>query len=294
MDKTFYREASCSSQDQSLFEAGNLSAVQALVLLSNYAQTRNKPNTGWNYLGLAVRMALSLGLHREFPDWKSGSPLQREMRRRIWWGLFIFDSGASATFGRPILLPPRDVVDINHVPNEVYHTTQMCLQCPNTLQHLTPSTPKIPLEVNEPTLYSSLIAQSELHLIANHIFNRLLSSSEITASEALSFSSTLQSWEFELPWYFQREVSPVHWYDWYLYARCRLWWRYWNMQIILTRSFLLQWAMERRSADLDTNNDTEQMECRDRCIMNARLTIESIDDYVRNFSLTKLAAWYAL
>ncbi len=116
LDDVFYREASRYSHDHSIFESGSLTLVQALILLSNYVQKRNKPNTGWNYLGLAVRMALSLGFHREFPEWKI-SLLQREMRRRVWWGLFIFDSDASMTFGRAILLPDKDMVDVNHVLN---------------------------------------------------------------------------------------------------------------------------------------------------------------------------------
>lgn len=108
-------------EDSLIFESANLTLIQALVLLSNYSQKRNRPNTGWNYLGIAVRMALSLGLHREFPQWDL-SLLQREMRRRVWWGLFIFDSGASTTFGRTILLPDQDSIDImqpSNVPDEV-------------------------------------------------------------------------------------------------------------------------------------------------------------------------------
>lgn len=111
LDDIFYRKANSYLQDQSIFESASLAIVQALVLLSNYTQKRNKPNTGWNYLGLAVRMAVSLGLHRELPEWNI-TLLQREMRRRVWWGLFIFDSGASVTFGRAILLPGKDMVDV--------------------------------------------------------------------------------------------------------------------------------------------------------------------------------------
>lgn len=121
LDDSFYQVAIRYSQHISIFETGSLTIVQALLLLSNYTQKRNKPNTGWNYLGLAVRMALSLGLHREFPDWRI-SPLQREIRRRIWWGLFIFDSGASLTFGRPTLLPDASLMDVKlalNIPEEV-------------------------------------------------------------------------------------------------------------------------------------------------------------------------------
>lgn len=123
MDDYFDEKIARLSEERSIFDSGNLALVQALLLLSNYTQKRNRPNTGWNYLGLAVRMALSLGLHKEFPNWEI-TLLQREMRRRVWWGLFIFDSGASITFGRPVLLPERGIMDASHVLNiddEVSH-----------------------------------------------------------------------------------------------------------------------------------------------------------------------------
>jgi transcriptional regulatory protein GAL4 len=93
MDDYFYQKLLKVTSESSVFESGNLTLVQALLLLSNYTQKRNRPNTGWNYLGLAVRTAVSLGLHKDFSTWQI-TPLQREMRRRVWWGVFIFDSGA--------------------------------------------------------------------------------------------------------------------------------------------------------------------------------------------------------
>jgi transcriptional regulatory protein GAL4 len=89
-------------------EAGNLTLVQALTLISNYQQKRNKPNSGYNYLGLAVRMAMGLGLHKEFPGWNI-SPLKMEIRRRVWWSLCVFDIGATITFSRPMAWPGEGI-----------------------------------------------------------------------------------------------------------------------------------------------------------------------------------------
>jgi transcriptional regulatory protein GAL4 len=116
LEDYLYRKALTLGQHESVFEAANLTTVQALVLLSNLSQKRNSPNTGWNLLGLAVRTALSLALHRELPHWKI-SLLDRESRRRVWWGLFIFDSGASTTFGRAIMLPDHDAMNVHAVLN---------------------------------------------------------------------------------------------------------------------------------------------------------------------------------
>lgn len=89
-------------------EAGNLTLVQALTLISNYQQKRNKPNSGYNYLGLAVRMAMGLGLHKEFQGWNI-SPLKMEIRRRVWWSLCVFDVGATITFSRPMSWPGEGI-----------------------------------------------------------------------------------------------------------------------------------------------------------------------------------------
>ncbi|EAU37638.1 conserved hypothetical protein [Aspergillus terreus NIH2624] len=64
-----------------VLESGNLILVQALTLISNYLQKRNKPNSGYNYMGLARRVAMGIGLHKEFPTWDA-SLLTLEMRRR--------------------------------------------------------------------------------------------------------------------------------------------------------------------------------------------------------------------
>jgi hypothetical protein len=91
-----------------LLETGNLSLVQALTLISNYQQKRGKPNSGYNYLGLAARMATGLGLHKEFAGWDI-SPLKMEIRRRVWWALCVFDVGATITFSRPMVWPYEGV-----------------------------------------------------------------------------------------------------------------------------------------------------------------------------------------
>jgi hypothetical protein len=83
-----------------VLEKGSLSYVQAIVLMSNYLQKRNKPNAGFILIGIGFSMALAIGLHREF-GMPSTSPFTMEIRRRVWWTLFVFVSGAQLTLGRP-------------------------------------------------------------------------------------------------------------------------------------------------------------------------------------------------
>jgi transcriptional regulatory protein GAL4 len=136
LDDELYHHALSFGEAECLFESADLTFVQALILFSNLSQKRNKPNTGSNFLGLATRMALSLGLHRELPDWNINL-LQREMRRRVWWGLYMFDSGASTTFGRPILLPGEEAMDVRPVLNiddEVCHNWLKGRWCPANMR----------------------------------------------------------------------------------------------------------------------------------------------------------------
>lgn len=85
-------------------EAGNLTMVQAFALSATYLQKRNKPNTGYNYSGIALRLAIGLGLHKDYQEGHI-SPLQVEIRRRVWWTLCVLDVGATVSYGRPLTWP---------------------------------------------------------------------------------------------------------------------------------------------------------------------------------------------
>lgn len=91
-----------------MLETGNLILVQALTLISNYMQKRNKPNSGYNYTALARRIAMGIGLHKEFPN-SEASYFTTEIRRRVWHCLYIFDVGAIITFSRPLDFPNEGI-----------------------------------------------------------------------------------------------------------------------------------------------------------------------------------------
>ncbi|KAK2015870.1 lactose regulatory protein LAC9 [Colletotrichum eremochloae] len=280
LDDDLYHHSLSFGEDESLFESANLTFVQALVLLSNLSQKRNKPNTGSNFLGLATRMALSLGLHRELPDWRINR-LQREMRRRVWWGVYMFDSGASTTFGRPILLPDKEAMDVRPVLN--IHD-----EC------LTSSTTALPTEVDEPTLYSGMKIQSDFHMHSNFISNRLLSSSGVTPDDALSMDATLSKWAESLPTYFRSDYDSSIAESSFLFTRSRLWWRFWNLKIILFRQILLQKALEKGKGTLPPNTTLVDERCRTVAVHAASATIKSIEYYAKNGAMNRLVSWYSI
>ncbi|EPS26814.1 hypothetical protein PDE_01753 [Penicillium oxalicum 114-2] len=79
--------------------APNLLLVQALVNFLALVRRHDSPQFVWMMVGLAIRMAISLGLHRDGTHFPGLCPFEIEMRRRVWWGLCMLDVRASEDQG---------------------------------------------------------------------------------------------------------------------------------------------------------------------------------------------------
>lgn len=66
-----------------MMEVGNISVVQALVLMSVYLRNRYKLNSSYSFLGLANRIAMGIGLYKEFPS-STSVPFFRGTRWCLW------------------------------------------------------------------------------------------------------------------------------------------------------------------------------------------------------------------
>ncbi|KUJ17186.1 uncharacterized protein LY89DRAFT_73425 [Mollisia scopiformis] len=127
-------EACLSSSSTSIIGiegfGGGLEELQAVLLLAGFALLRPVAPGLWYIIGVAVRLAVDLGLHYEdgkdldvgledMPEEKAGDPelvkMQREksarergrreyvrdFRRRLWWCTYSFDRLVSTCVGRP-------------------------------------------------------------------------------------------------------------------------------------------------------------------------------------------------
>ena len=54
-------------------------------------------------------MSLTLGLHRNIPEGRLISPLEREHRVRVWWTVYTFDRMCSVKLGHPIMIQDEDI-----------------------------------------------------------------------------------------------------------------------------------------------------------------------------------------
>ncbi|KAH7030620.1 fungal-specific transcription factor domain-containing protein [Microdochium trichocladiopsis] len=92
-----------------------LETLQGLVLAQIYLQVSSRGEEALQLGGVATRMAQSLGLHRHSARFKM-SPLETEMRRRLWGCQSTLDTFASTYHGMPRLIRTQDVDADNPTP----------------------------------------------------------------------------------------------------------------------------------------------------------------------------------
>lgn len=318
MDLFYYKEAKVLMKGV-LFERGSIPLVTAFTLLSNYAQKRDKPNTGWNYLGIASRMAIGLGLYKELGDEtktiKSNDIIQQrdlnlEIRRRLWWGLYMFDVGTAITFGRPVNFPVSANFDIR-LPKNMD-------ECGCEL-------------LETPTIYSGLIEQTKFTSISLDIHSKLLSSQPPSSKECLKLNEKIDEFALNLPRWFnrdnkiafpccekiliddntERQTSPDSQSkeqktslqggsaendrigssnsknlksipEWFHLTRYRLIWRVLNLQIIMFQNFVWQDIMGRNESKYINYIRTHpsMKKCISMCLESCAQSIESVKEFV--------------
>lgn len=84
------------------FDRPTISNVQALVILGLHEFGSSRGARAWMYAGIAIRMAISLGLNVEDEQRLSTQPwIETEIRRRVFWSTFIM---GTIDFGREGLI----------------------------------------------------------------------------------------------------------------------------------------------------------------------------------------------
>lgn len=85
-----------------ILDSASIPLVQALVLTGVHLQSTRYASRCWNTVGLAIRVAQSIGLHVDHGA--KISQVEREMRRRIWHTCVNLDRLLAMTFGRPTMI----------------------------------------------------------------------------------------------------------------------------------------------------------------------------------------------
>ncbi|KIK52123.1 hypothetical protein GYMLUDRAFT_50070 [Collybiopsis luxurians FD-317 M1] len=91
------------------------STCQALLLMGYREVGIGATASAWTYIGMAIRMAQDLGMHRRADGWtreelggRIFDPVELQERRRIWFACVIMDKYVSAYIGRPVMIFEKD------------------------------------------------------------------------------------------------------------------------------------------------------------------------------------------
>lgn len=89
-----------------------LADVQAMTLICAHLRSFPKPGASWMLTQITLSMAIELGLHRSVKRWHPNdlapSPLDTEVRKRVFWAILCFHVTLSGKLGRPIAIRPGD------------------------------------------------------------------------------------------------------------------------------------------------------------------------------------------
>lgn len=104
-------------------EEGTILFVETLALVGYFMQNLNRRDAAFLYIGMALRMAITLGLHQETtrPDLDEAA---REHRRRVWWSVYSLDRIHSVKSGNPITIYDEDIGV--SFPSKLPHEPEYC------------------------------------------------------------------------------------------------------------------------------------------------------------------------
>jgi hypothetical protein len=108
-----------------LFESRTLESLEGMLLLVIYQLRAPSPPGIWSLIGMTMRHALSLGLHRKF----YGSKVVDQRRKRIFWTTYMLERSIARTLGLPVSVSDRDI-DVAFpapVPDDIGDEDQMSL-----------------------------------------------------------------------------------------------------------------------------------------------------------------------
>ncbi|KAF8851995.1 hypothetical protein BDZ45DRAFT_128055 [Acephala macrosclerotiorum] len=184
----WFRNA-CSTFIDLQFREGTLLAVQAMIGMTVMLQALPDPFPPSIMIASALRVAQSIGLHRNLRDGFGLSPAEMEERCNVFWIAVVIERRIIHRSGRPSAIHEGDIGV--HLPRE-----------------------EVPLQelASQPERFKTVRPMATLALLQGRIYNKLYSAKSLTKSklERLRWvgilDEELQYWKESLP----AEIRPGH------------------------------------------------------------------------------------
>lgn len=183
--KTFFKRAKTLYDND--HEPNKVTVVQAVFLISFWWNGPMDQKDTWHWLGIAISLALTLGMHRstQHSDMKHRD---RCLWKKIWWSLFAEDKHAATALGRPVHTRRKDC-DVELL--EIADFSEQPVSRPDIF-----GTP-------EPVDGLYVIALVELSFIAESIVDNSFTAFNSTSSDNVDMfqdcSEALERWKSRLP-----------------------------------------------------------------------------------------------
>lgn len=230
-------------QMMDIADCRDLTSLQAIVFMILFLQSSAKLSQCYTYVGVALRSALRMGLHRNITQ--GFNPLECELRKRTFWTIRKMDIYVGAMLGLPQTLSDEDVDQ--EYPAEVddeYITEQAIL----------------PMPEGSVSLLTAFNVHTRLNTLLTKIVRNVYpikprtGASESDKTYTVPFSvirdieNDLENWKDSLP----EGLSPSHHNPKLTRAQNMLRLAYAFAQVLLYRPFLHFVATEKRSRQIDT------------------------------------------
>lgn len=89
-------------------ELRSLQSIEAMMLLIMYNLRIPNSSNIWYMIGLAMRTAIDLGLHRE-ENYLQLKPDEAQSRRRVFWSVYVMDRSIARLLDRPFNIAEHDI-----------------------------------------------------------------------------------------------------------------------------------------------------------------------------------------
>lgn len=267
----FYYHNAKSHLSRKIFEAGSLTLVTALYLLSRYSEWRQKPNSSYTYHGHALRMAVSLGLHKELSPTVKDISI-KEQRRRIWSCLYSHEYHLSLMQGRPL--------------QYIFSNEDMSTSLPSSMD-------ENELWTTNPSMYLGCIERARLLKVFHELWYGCDRASRSSPTKCIKLCEALDAAFKRMPKFLQTDISPSalsHFLQenpWLPFMRYYLRWKHLWLVIYALRHL----SFNSKPASEDENTSPAFERCRVLLSEAAQDTITSATNYINNNALTPFFAW---
>lgn len=200
--------------DLDFLQFQSVHTVQCLLLLAQYLQSTREPQQCWLFVGLAIRIAQSLGL--DLPSTSAGTPADGpdDTLRKVWHGCVLMDRTLSMTFGRPAIITPEAAVSVPRPLPHPYPTDCVCnkelytFDFPSSDLHFYIETLKL-YEIMSETLCALYTPTREAAATVQDTYNRYFGSLGFkAAATVLEMDSKYSTWQENLPFHLRLIDSP--------------------------------------------------------------------------------------